>query len=179
MRLRLLLLLSWLCWAACSTSVEKDLISEPEASQQDWVKSPTVQRSETPEHHYAIDWPVDQARLTQRFHLSGRRPHLGIDLAAPRGSKVLSAHYGTVIYTGNDFHGYGRLVIIEQNSSWATFYSHLDKIKVKEGQMIEQGQLVGLMGRSGNARGVHLHFELRNHRDPVDPLLFLPNGQSI
>lgn len=128
---------------------------------------------------FNLDWPVDEARLTQRFHPFTRRRHLGIDLAGPRGSHILAAQNGTVVYTGRAFHGYGRLIIIEQNDHWATFYSHLQKILVHEGQLVQRGQLIGLMGRSGNARGVHLHFELRNNHDPVDPLRYLPGGQAI
>jgi murein DD-endopeptidase MepM/ murein hydrolase activator NlpD len=127
-----------------------------------------------------FEWPVDEARLTQRFlpHKK-RRPHWGIDLASSRGSEIYASHYGTVVYTGNDFHGYGRLVVVETGPNWATFYSHLDKILVKEGQQVKVGDLIGLMGRSGRATGVHLHFEVRNNRMPVDPLKFLPGGENI
>lgn len=127
-----------------------------------------------------FDWPVNEARLTQRFlpH-KRRRPHWGIDLAAGRGSEILASHHGTVVYTGSNFRGYGRLVIIESGPKWATFYSHLDNILVKEGQAVRPGDIIATMGKTGRATGVHLHFEVRNNRLPVDPLQFLPGGGQI
>ena len=128
----------------------------------------------------AFDWPVDDARLTQRFlpHKK-RRPHWGIDLASNRGSKILASHYGTVVYVGSSFKGYGKLVIVEAGPKWATFYSHLDKILVREGELVKPGDVIGHMGRTGRATGVHLHFEVRTNRMPVDPLNYLPGGERI
>jgi len=124
-----------------------------------------------------FDWPVDQARMSRGFFASParrKRPHWGIDLANQRGTPILAAEKGVVIYTGRAFHGYGRLVVIEHGSDWATMYGHLDKIIVKEGQEVEQGQAIGNMGRTGRATGVHLHFEVRHFRQPVNPLAYLP-----
>ena len=124
-----------------------------------------------------FDWPVDEARLSRGFmstNLKRKRAHWGLDLAAPRGTPILAAQSGTVVYTGNAFRGYGRLVVVEHDGQWATLYAHLDKIHVKEGQVVARGERLGLMGRSGRATGVHLHFEIRSHRQPVNPLAYLP-----
>jgi murein DD-endopeptidase MepM/ murein hydrolase activator NlpD len=124
-----------------------------------------------------FDWPVDQARMSRGFFASParrKRPHWGIDLASNKGTPILAAEKGVVIYTGRAFHGYGRLIVIEHGSDWATMYGHLDKIAVKEGQEVEKGQVVGQMGRTGRATGVHLHFEVRHFRQPVNPLAYLP-----
>lgn len=121
-----------------------------------------------------FDWPVDAARMTRGFLPHKRRPHLGIDLAAPKGTPILAAQGGTVIYAGREFRGYGKMVLIESGSGWATLYAHFDKILVSEGQRIRKGEVVGAMGRTGRATGVHLHFEIRKDRGPIDPLPLLP-----
>lgn len=123
----------------------------------------------------AFQWPVEEARLSRGFQL-GRRHHWGLDLANRRGTKIMAAEAGTVIYTGKGFRGYGKLIVIEHNGEWATMYSHLDKIEVQEGQQVRQGESIGKMGNTGRAHGVHLHFEIRQNRQPVNPLAFLPSG---
>jgi murein DD-endopeptidase MepM/ murein hydrolase activator NlpD len=127
----------------------------------------------------AFDWPVESARLSRGFMLGRsrrKRSHWGLDLAAKKGTPILSAENGVVVYTGRAFKGYGNLVVIEHNDEWATMYAHLDKILVKEGASIERGHKIGTMGRTGRASGVHLHFEIRNNREPVNPLPYLPQG---
>lgn len=126
----------------------------------------------------SFDWPVDEARMTRGYLPNKRRPHLGIDLAAPRGTPILAAQSGTVIYAGREFSGYGRMVLVESGHGWATLYAHMDKILISEGQKVSQGQLLGAMGRSGRATGVHLHFEIRKDRGPIDPLPLLQKGSS-
>lgn len=130
-------------------------------------------------HESYFDWPVDQAKLSRGFLPNKRRPHLGIDLAASKGTPILAAHSGKVIYTGQDFSGFGKLIMIEGSRGWATFYAHLSKIRVSEGDRVKKGEVIGLMGRTGRATGVHLHFEIRGARGPVDPLMYLPAGQRL
>ncbi len=130
-------------------------------------------------HDPQLDWPVDSAKLTRGFLPYAKpRPHLGLDLAAPRGTPILASQGGVVIYAGSGFSGYGRFVIIENETGWATFYGHLDKILVKNGDPIAQGQTIGKMGKTGRASGNHLHFELRQNKKAIDPLSFLPQGSS-
>lgn len=126
-----------------------------------------------------FNWPVDEARLTRGYLPNQRKPHLGIDLAANKNTAIFSAHDGVVLYTGRDFRGFGKMIIIEGENGWASIYAHLNEIKVTEGQRVSQGDLVGKMGRTGRATGVHLHFELRKGRGPVDPLLYLPGGALV
>jgi murein DD-endopeptidase MepM/ murein hydrolase activator NlpD len=130
-------------------------------------------------HKNFFDWPVDEARMTRGFLPNRKKPHLGVDLAAPKGTKVMAAHDGMVIYTGRGFHGYGKMVMIEGANGWATLYAHFSTINVKEGQMVQQGDVIGGMGRTGHATGVHLHFEIRKSRGPVDPLLYLPKATRL
>ncbi|UYL08145.1 M23 family metallopeptidase [Bdellovibrio sp. SKB1291214] len=133
---------------------------------------PMTVMSEDDKH---FDWPVDSARMTRGFLPNKRRPHLGIDLAAPKGTPILAAQGGTIIYAGREFKGYGKMVLIESGDGWATLYAHFDKILVSEGQKVRKGEVIGAMGRTGRATGVHLHFEIRKNRGPIDPLPLLPD----
>lgn len=126
-----------------------------------------------------FDWPVEDARLTRGFLPHKRRPHWGVDLAANRGTTILAAQSGMVLYTGRDFRGFGKMVLLESGNGWATLYAHLDKILVSEGQILTNKDVIGLMGRTGRATGVHLHFEIRKDKGPVNPLDYLPGGPTI
>ena len=126
-----------------------------------------------------FDWPIDRAKVSRGFLPNKKRPHLGLDLTGPRGTPILSAQQGSVVYAGRDFRGFGNMVLIESGQGWATIYGHLEKILVTEGQRVSQGETIGTMGRSGRATGVHLHFEIRKDKGPVDPLPLLPSIRSI
>lgn len=122
-------------------------------------------------------WPV----LGKMSSLFGRRRgenHEGIDIAAPKGTRVLAARSGHVIYTGNRISGYGNMVIVRHPDTLATVYAHLSKINVKKGQFVSKGQLVGRVGETGRATGPHLHFEVRDRSRPKDPLAFLPGVKT-
>jgi murein DD-endopeptidase MepM/ murein hydrolase activator NlpD len=125
-----------------------------------------------------FSWPVSDAKFSRGFAPHGtkkqKRPHLGIDLAAPKNTPILAAQDGVVIYAGKDFHGYGLMIMIEGHGGFATLYAHLNKALAKDGQHVKRGQQIGLMGRTGRATGVNLHFEIRKDLGPVDPLLYLP-----
>jgi murein DD-endopeptidase MepM/ murein hydrolase activator NlpD len=132
---------------------------------------------------YQFDWPVWEARMSRGFLPKGtkrrRRPHKGIDLAAPRGTAVMASHDGTIIYTGKGFKGYGKMIMIESTDGWATLYGHLDKIIVHEGSKIKQGEVIGALGNTGRSSGPHLHFEIRKLDGPIDPLPLLPAGEAL
>ena len=122
-----------------------------------------------------FDWPVDEARMSRGF-LLGKRWHYGLDLASKKGTPIMASENGVVIYVGRGFSGYGKLIVIEHNETWASLYSHLNKFDVKEGDKVLRGQKIAEMGRTGHATGVHLHFEIRYNRQPVNPLMYLPQG---
>lgn len=167
---------------ACSTttvhSSESDssaypyAVSETEAEQtlKDWQQK--KQKS-------YFDWPVDDARMTRGFLPNRRHPHKGIDLAARKNTPIMAAHDGTVIYAGHDFRGFGRMIMIEGDKGWATLYGHLNKIEVREGQKVHQGEVIAAMGSTGHSTGPHLHFEIRKLSGPVDPLPYLPGGTRL
>lgn len=123
-------------------------------------------------------WPVS-GRVSSRFgHRSGRF-HEGVDIVARRGTPVIAARSGHVIYASNRIRGYGNLVIIRHSDSFSTVYAHLNKIGVKKGQFLSRGQILGSVGKTGHATGYHLHFEVRNNRQPVDPLFYLQTRVAL
>lgn len=133
-------------------------------------------RYNRPGEAFSFDWPLDSARMSRGFLVGGKRSHWGVDLANKKGTEILAAERGVVIYTGKGFKGYGNLIVIEHNDEWATLYAHLSAFDVKEGQIVEKGQAIAKMGNTGRSRGVHLHFELRHNKQPVNPLAYLPEA---
>jgi len=69
--------------------------------------------------------------------------------------------------------GYGRLVIVDHGNGYQTYYGHLSRVNVMAGQMVRQGDVVGLVGMSGRTTGPHLHYEVRVGAAPVNPYRFL------
>jgi len=129
-------------------------------------------------------WPVPGSTITQLFGPSSfdfEPPyqgyphfHTGIDLAAPMGSPVYAAGDGVVVAATQSDVGYGNHIIIAHDGHTLTLYGHLSVMGVKTGDTVKQGQLIGLVGSTGNSTGPHTHFEVRVDGNPVDPGLFLP-----
>ncbi len=93
--------------------------------------------------------------------VTGRwRMHDGIDLRAAVGTRVYASKAGRVIFAGRKG-GYGKLVGIEHEDNFTTWYGHLSRIRVKVGQIVSQGKVIGLSGNTGISTGPHLHFEIR------------------
>jgi murein DD-endopeptidase MepM/ murein hydrolase activator NlpD len=139
-----------------------------------------------------LRWPIPHAAVSQGF---GPTPyvfeaayagfshfHTGIDLAVPLGTPVFAAADGVVVLarpmtdTAGALVGYGNYVIIQHDAGLKTLYGHLLVISVKEGDVVKRGQLIGLVGSTGNSTGPHTHFEVRIDNSPVDPMQMLPNA---
>ncbi len=104
--------------------------------------------------------------------------HTGIDLAAPCGTDVKAAADGVVIKTVENSKncsscGYGSYVIIEHKNGIRTLYGHLSAVRVKEGQKVNAGDIIGAVGDTGHSFGCHLHFEVRANEEFVDPSKYL------
>jgi len=99
------------------------------------------------------------------------RPHQGVDLFASRGTPVKAAASGTAYYHLSNPTGYGTAVYINHGPITQTRYAHLNSISIQDGQEVSQGQVIGTVGNTGNARGTspHLHFEIRVNGDAKDP----------
>jgi murein DD-endopeptidase MepM/ murein hydrolase activator NlpD len=97
-----------------------------------------------------------------RFHpiLKEYRPHLGIDYAAPTGTPVQTIGDGRVIFAGAKG-GAGNLVQIQHTNGYTTYYMHLSRVLVRQGQRVQQGQSIGLVGMTGLATGPHLDFRIQ------------------
>lgn len=89
------------------------------------------------------------------------RTHKGIDIAASKGTDIVAARAGTVVYAGWDSGGYGNLVIIEHDNGTQTYYGHNSSILVSVGQFVAQGEHIAEMGSTGRSSGSHCHFEIR------------------
>lgn len=118
-------------------------------------------------------WPT-QGKVTSPFGARGGAAHDGIDISAPEGTAVIAAADGRVIYSDDGLSGYGNLIIVRHEGSWATVYAHNRKNLVNKGDFVSQGQNIATVGQTGRASGPHLHFELRFGKTPKDPLKYLP-----
>lgn len=106
--------------------------------------------------------------VTSNFGWRDSAQHNGIDIDLNRGDPVFAAFDGMVRVA--KFHGgFGNVVVIRHTNGLETIYAHLSKLKVKPNQYIKSGEIVGLGGATGHARGTHLHFELRFKGVPVNP----------
>jgi len=107
---------------------------------------------------------------------SGRRIHNGVDLLADVGIPVLAAKSGKVV-SATQNRGMGKYVIIRHRDNVITIYGHLSEISVRKNDFVRQGQVIGRVGKTGNARhyGImpHLHFEIRKNGVPQDPLEYI------
>jgi murein DD-endopeptidase MepM/ murein hydrolase activator NlpD len=109
------------------------------------------------------------------------RPHEGVDYAAPEGTPIRAAGDGRVTFVGVK-NGYGKTILINHSSPYATLYGHLSGFasNLRTGNTVKQGQLIGYVGHSGLATGSHLHFEIHVNNAPRNPLTVpLPNSTSI
>jgi murein DD-endopeptidase MepM/ murein hydrolase activator NlpD len=111
--------------------------------------------------------PCKYTRVTSRFGgredpiYGGADSHKGIDLAAPKGTAIYASRAGEVVYAGWDSSGGGNYVSIDHGDGYKTQYMHMESISVKEGQIVQRGQIIGYVGTTGASTGYHLHFAVR------------------
>lgn len=120
-------------------------------------------------------WPA-RGRITSPYGIrviSGRKDfHAGIDIGGPTGTNIVAAESGRVSYAGN-MRGFGNVIILSHDGGYSTVYAHNSVNLVKKGQYVNRGSVIAKMGRTGNATGSHLHFEIRLSGKPVNPLPYL------
>jgi len=119
-------------------------------------------------------WPTMGGYVTSPFGPRGGRFHTGIDISGVKDRTIVAADRGTVVYAAW-MSGYGNLVIIDHGNGYSTYYAHLAQILVSAGQRVEQGQKIGIMGKTGRTYGknpIHLHFEIRKNGKPTNPLSY-------
>ncbi|OEF96761.1 peptidoglycan DD-metalloendopeptidase family protein [Desulfuribacillus alkaliarsenatis] len=122
-----------------------------------------------------MKWPVIGV-LTSYYGPRWGRFHQGIDIwhQSEFQTPIYASLPGDIVFADWSGSGYGRLVIVDHGNGIQTYYAHLSRILVSEGQKVRQGDIIGHMGDSGDSIGIHLHFELRVDEQPVNPLLYLP-----
>jgi murein DD-endopeptidase MepM/ murein hydrolase activator NlpD len=120
----------------------------------------------------SFQWPL-RGRITTCFAPENGRAHDGIDIAVPEGSEVRAAESGTVIYSA-PLGAYGNLIVLRHPGPYTSLYAHNDRNLREAGEFVEKGEPIAESGRSGNATGPHLHFEIRRARRPDNPMLYLP-----
>jgi murein DD-endopeptidase MepM/ murein hydrolase activator NlpD len=110
--------------------------------------------------------------LRRFFNGKPRAPHVGLDVAVPRGTPVKASGRGKVLAVGNYFFN-GKTIFIDHGDGLITMYCHLDRIGVKDGEKVNRGQRIGRSGMTGRATGPHLHWSVILNGAMVDPDLFI------
>ncbi len=150
-----------------------------------WYKNPPDQDPLTPTEDIIAEakasdvtadmsWPTGPYAMIPRGYIDG--VHFAIDIAGEAGTCIYAAKPGRVVFVDKTDAGYGHYVVLDHGGEFETLYAHCDEILVETGDDVEQGQLIATMGATGNATGIHLHFETRykTYRIPPEVLLEVP-----
>lgn len=116
--------------------------------------------------------PPCEGKVTSSFGMRWGKMHKGMDIANAAGSHIYAALDGKVSYAGW-IEGYGNVIKIEHNNGVETVYAHCKLIRVKKGEQVKQGQLIGDMGSTGRSTGPHVHFEVRVNGVPQNPANYI------
>lgn len=127
-------------------------------------------------------WPLPKERVSVTSFFGYRKDpftgktanHSGTDIGAPSGTNIYAAH-GGVVLTSAYHNSYGNYVVLSRGDGVTTLYAHMSKRKVSEGDVVSQGQVIGLVGSTGRSTGAHLHFEVRVNGVRQDALKYYPN----
>lgn len=118
-------------------------------------------------------WPV-KGRVISTFGMKGKFWNPGINIAAPKGTRVGAAKKGIVVYCEENMRGYGRVIMIEHKGEYMTVYAHNLVNLVEEGQEVRRGETIARVGISPRASEPCLHFEIRKKGEARNPLYYLP-----
>ncbi len=118
-------------------------------------------------------WPVSGPVVSSYGPRQGGLHNDGINIKAPKGAPVRAADNGVVAYAGSELKGFGNLVLIRHADRWMTAYAHMDRVLVKSGQKVRQGESIGAVGDSGSVDSPQLHFEVRRGSEALNPVPYL------
>jgi len=118
-------------------------------------------------------WPA-KGKLLNKFGKQSKNVYKGIEIGVPKGTAVVAAASGKVIYSGSAITGYGNLVILEHSDSYFSVYGYNQKNLVKMDDHVGQGDKIALSGLPPNGQSARLHFEIRKGKSAVNPILYLP-----
>lgn len=141
------------------------------------VKSSRADQLLTDNFIWPVAGPVSSPfGLRRFFNDQPRRPHGGIDIAAPEGTPIMATADGVVLEAGDYFFN-GNSVFIEHGLGLQSFYAHLSRIDVKAGERVSQGQIIGAVGATGRVTGAHLHWSVGLNATWIDPLLVIDSDE--
>jgi murein DD-endopeptidase MepM/ murein hydrolase activator NlpD len=118
-------------------------------------------------------WPVSGPVISAYGPKANGLHNDGINIRAPRGAPVRAADDGVVVYAGNELKGFGNLVLLRHNDRWMTAYAHMERLDVRRGQTVRQGDMIGAVGSTGSANSPQLHFEVRHGTEALNPAIYL------
>ncbi len=121
-----------------------------------------------------LRWPLEAGVISSEYGDRWGKKHKGIDIAADSGEPVYSVASGQVIYASDGLRGYGNVVIVRHDAQMTSLYAHNSELKVHQGDHVEQGALLALLGSTGHSTGPHVHFEIREGDAAVNPHTLLP-----
>jgi peptidoglycan hydrolase FlgJ len=149
------------------------VVEEPAASTKNTPVRPAEMMRSSSEHvdlHLPVDGPIRSVFGMRRDPINGRmRLHKGVDISARRGTPIEAAAEGRVVFAGRNG-GYGKMVMIEHADGRQTLYAHAERLFVKPGDVVAAGQTIAAVGSTGHSTGPHLHFEIREGQNAVNPL---------
>lgn len=142
---------------------------------QEYYKNRSLLLAATPSLMPVNGYPSDRFGMRRDPFTNELDFHPGVDISAPRGSRVIATADGVVDFAGRNL-GYGKLVELNHRFGIATRYGHLAEINVKKGQRVQKGDIVGYVGRTGRATAPHVHYEIRLNGRALDPFRFLADS---
>jgi murein DD-endopeptidase MepM/ murein hydrolase activator NlpD len=174
--LSIIILIVWLTWKPATSqthsSVKKDSIQT--ISSDSLSKTNVLKVSDLGPFYFPI-----HGKVISHFGKRGRQNHTGTDIKLNHGDTVRAGFKG-IVALATTHYGYGKLVVLDHGTNIETYYAHLSKILVKNGDTVTQGAVLGLGGRTGRATTDHLHFEIRSNHQPINPeLLFDFNNLKV
>lgn len=101
--------------------------------------------------------------------------HAGLDFAAPQGTPIYATANGRIKVAGYSDGGYGNHVVIDHGYGYETLYGHMLRVKVKQGQRVNRGEVIGYVGSTGKSTGPHCHYEVHKNGNKLDPVYFFYN----
>ena len=116
------------------------------------------------------DWPI-RGSIVATFNPKARKK--GLDIQGQLGQLVKASSAGEIVYAGDSLKGYGNLIIVKHSDEFLSAYANNATIKVREGQLVVQGQAIATLGTDSTG-GAVAHFQIRRHGNPVDPSSYLP-----
>lgn len=122
-------------------------------------------------------YPLSQIAVTDVYGYSRKTgeysiAHKGTDFRAKEGTPIMSMNKG-VVRVARTYRNYGKVLVVDHGLGLMTFYLHLSKIKVNEGELVKRGQVIGLSGQTGYALSPHLHLSIRISNNSIDPVKFM------